>query len=120
MEKWKRLALAEPDRRRRADYGGLALVFAELASRRQMWKLALEGWNVVESQQVLEWQAEAEAKFAHEAIVTVLERQLKKPLAADLVAIVENETDPVRLRKWHALALECNSAEEFLASIGRV
>ncbi len=83
---------------------------------------------MVESQQVLEWQAEAEArgqacgeaKFAHEAIVTVLERQLKKPIAADLAAIVENETDPVRLRKWHALALECNSAEEFLASIGRV
>jgi hypothetical protein len=59
IAQWKRVAEAEPDARRRADYGGLALVFAELAACRLEWKSALEGWNVEQSVQVLEWQAQA-------------------------------------------------------------
>jgi hypothetical protein len=66
IARWKELAQAEPDRRRRGDYGGLALVFAEAAGRRDVWKQALEGWNVIESQQVNEWiavgRAEGEAR----------------------------------------------------------
>jgi hypothetical protein len=62
IEQWKELALAEPDSRRRAEYGALALVFAEPVGRRPLWKQALEKWNMIESQQVLEWMAEGEAK----------------------------------------------------------
>lgn len=54
IAQWKPLALAEPDERRRGDYGGLALVFAELAGCWPQWHQALEGWNVEVSQQVLE------------------------------------------------------------------
>src|SRR5437879_6576395 len=50
IEQWKHLAEQEPDARRRADYGGLALVFAELTDCRPPWKQALEGWNVEQSQ----------------------------------------------------------------------
>jgi hypothetical protein len=46
IEQWKQLALSEPDARRRADYCGLALVFAELTDCRPQWKRALERWNV--------------------------------------------------------------------------
>jgi hypothetical protein len=56
---WLSRATAEPDSRRRSDYGGLALVFAEAAKRHEVWKKALEGWNVTESMQVKEWQAQA-------------------------------------------------------------
>src|SRR5437660_185899 len=45
---------AKLDARRRADYGGLALVFAEAAGRLPAWKEAVKEWNRVESQQVLE------------------------------------------------------------------
>jgi predicted transposase YdaD len=62
IERWKELASAEPDSRRRAEYGALALVFAEAARRREAWKQGLEKWNMIESQQVLEWMAEGEAK----------------------------------------------------------
>lgn len=62
ITRWVALAQAEPDRHLRADYGGLALVFAELTRHRAMWQKALEGWNVVESQQVLEWMKQGEAK----------------------------------------------------------
>ncbi len=61
---WRSLALEELNAQRRGDYGGLALVFAELAGRRPVWREALEGWNMQVSQQVLEWQAEAARKDA--------------------------------------------------------
>lgn len=54
MEEWKRLAALEPNTRVRDEYVGLALVFAELAKCRHEWQQALEGWNVLESQQVKE------------------------------------------------------------------
>ena len=56
---WLGRAAAEADSRRRADHGGLALIFAEAAKRRKVWAKALEGWNVTESKQVMEWQAQA-------------------------------------------------------------
>jgi hypothetical protein len=59
IERWKRVAAAEPDDRLRSDYGALALVFAEAAGRHEVWAEALKGWNVKQSQQVLQWQADA-------------------------------------------------------------
>jgi hypothetical protein len=59
IEKWKELASADPNAQRRADYGGLVLVFAEAAKCWDDWKLALKEWNVIESKQVKEWQDQA-------------------------------------------------------------
>jgi hypothetical protein len=42
IERWKRLAEAETDRRR-ADYAGLARIFAERAGRKDVWRTQLEG-----------------------------------------------------------------------------
>ncbi|MHB1423308.1 MAG: hypothetical protein ACYC3I_08960 [Gemmataceae bacterium] len=54
IQRWIELASQEPDSRRRGDYGGVTLVFAEAAKRLPVWKEALKEWNVIESQQVLE------------------------------------------------------------------
>ena len=62
IEQWLTIARAEPDRHRRSDYGSLALVFAEAANNHEIWAEALGGWNVIESKQVLAWQAEARAE----------------------------------------------------------
>jgi hypothetical protein len=59
IAEWLTRAGAEPDPHRRADYGGLAPVFAEAAKRLEVWAKALKGWNVTESMQVKEWQAQA-------------------------------------------------------------
>jgi hypothetical protein len=64
IAQWVQLAGPEPNSRLRGEYGALALVFAELTRARDQWKKALEGWNVTESQQVLEWMAQGEAKGA--------------------------------------------------------
>ncbi len=55
LNRWKEIAAGEPDATRRGDYGGLAIVFAEAAGRLTLWKEALKGWNMRDSQQVLEW-----------------------------------------------------------------
>ena len=50
---------AEPDARKRADYAGLLLVFAELVKRRDVWEMGLEDWNMIESEIIKKWQAKA-------------------------------------------------------------
>jgi hypothetical protein len=59
IAEWMKLAGQEPDARWRSDLGGLALVFVELTEHTAAWRRALEGWNVRQSPQVLEWQARA-------------------------------------------------------------
>ncbi len=49
IAKWLELAGAEPDARRRGDYGGLALVLAEAGGCSDAWKGALKEWNVIQS-----------------------------------------------------------------------
>ena len=55
IEQWKQIAQTEPDPRRRSDYGGVALIYAEQTAWQNNWDKALEGWNVVESTHVLQW-----------------------------------------------------------------
>ena len=101
MERWKELALAEPDGRRRAEYGALALVFAEPAGRRPLWKQALEKWNMTESQQVLEWMAEGEAKGQLREARALLRDLLEDrfgPLPEALAQRIEAANDITRLR----------------------
>jgi hypothetical protein len=43
IAQWKELAQAEPDLARRADFAGLALVFAEPAGCKSLWRQALMG-----------------------------------------------------------------------------
>jgi hypothetical protein len=62
VQRWKALASAEPNYRRRGEYGGLALVFAEKGKCRELWDKELEGWNVEESAVVNAWIAKAEAR----------------------------------------------------------
>lgn len=104
ITQWVQLAQAEPSSRLRGDYGGLALVFAELTRFRQAWQQALGGWNVTESQQVLEWmaqgKAEGEALGALQAHRTLLRNLLEDrfgPLPADLLQRIEAMTDLERL-----------------------
>jgi hypothetical protein len=62
IDRWKALAEAEPDRRRKGEFAGLALVFADKAGCKELWQEKLEGWNVEESTVVKEWIALGEAR----------------------------------------------------------
>lgn len=115
--RWQELARTEADPQRQADYGGLALVFAEAAGRRPAWKEALKEWNMVQSQQVLEWMAQGEAKGLvqgkAEALLQYLELRFPPGPPADLVSIIRGTTDWALLTEWFAAAVNAPTLEAF-------
>jgi hypothetical protein len=116
MAEWVRLASAETDARRRADFGGLALVFAEAGGCRAAWKQTLKEWNMIQSQQVLEWQAEARAEARAEeraeALLDVLETKFGG-VPTEVASAVRATTDLGRLKGWVILAVKAPSLEQF-------
>jgi hypothetical protein len=117
IEQWKELAQAEPDNRRRADYGGLALVFSELTDCRPLWKQALEGWNVEQSLQVLEWQAEArkagKAEGEAEALLKLLAARFPPAVPPALETRIRSMTDLAQLDRWITAAATAATLDEF-------
>jgi hypothetical protein len=117
IAQWKKLAEAEHDVCLRADYAGLALVFAELTDCRPAWKSALEGWNVEVSQQVLEWQAEAEKRGLRrgkaEAILRILQQRFPPAVATDLKQLIRQTMDLERLDQWLDQAVNADSLSDF-------
>jgi hypothetical protein len=75
IARWQELALQEPEERRRSDYGGLAVVFAELTAGASQWKEALKEWSMRQSQQVQEWRAEGKVQALQEALRGLLEQR---------------------------------------------
>jgi hypothetical protein len=122
IQQWLELARQEPDSRRRGDYGGLALVFAEAAGCSPVWKEALKGWNMIESQQVLEWIAEGEAKGRAEgeanALLRVLEKRFPPGAPPEMLAAIRATTDLERLHQWLDLALTVDSLDSFRQAAG--
>ena len=121
IEAWKQCAAAEPDARRRSDYGGLALVFAERARVAQAWRQGLEGWNMLESKQVLEWQAsartEAEIRTRRESVLRTLELRFPMPLPQDLVRALHGITDKEQLGHWFDAAVTSLSLDAFRVAV---
>jgi hypothetical protein len=116
IEGWKRLADLEPDPQVRLQYAGDALVFAELPGVWEEWKRALEGWNVRESQQVLEWQAEAEVRTRREVLLRLLEKRCKAPAPSDLAEAIQATQDMNLLLLWFDAAAEANTFDDFRAA----
>ena len=114
IEQWKQLAQAEPDARRRADYAGLALVFAELTDCRPVWKQALEGWNVEQSLQVLEWQAQAKADY----LLRVLGKRFPPGATPDLERSIRQTNDVEQLDRWLDAALDAATLTTFRQKAG--
>src|SRR5262249_45090647 len=55
IARWIEIAKAEANEQTRWDLGSLAVVFAEAASRKPLWELALKEWRMVESTFIREW-----------------------------------------------------------------
>jgi hypothetical protein len=121
IRQWVEIASAEPDAKKRADYGGLALVFAEAANSATAWKKALEGWNVIQSQQVLEWQAQARKEGRDEGRKEALLDLLQDKFGAvpgEVAAAVRSEADQGKLRRWSTIAGRVDSLEQFRRDAG--
>jgi hypothetical protein len=122
IQRWIELASQEPDSRLRGDYGGLALVFAEAARRLPVWKEALKEWNVIESQQVLEWmnmgRAEGEAEGEIKSLLSVLAELFPPGAPPDLESAIRETESPNQLQGWIRVAVKSNSLEAFRHATG--
>ncbi len=117
IERWKRLALLEPSSRRRSEYAGLALVFAEAADRRERWELALKEWNVRESVVVNRWKAEARVEGQSSILLTMLEEKFGS-LPVDLSTAIRACADATRLQQWAGTAIRADTLDAFRGAAG--
>jgi hypothetical protein len=109
---WGRLAAGEKDERRRADLGGLAGVFAELADRRPIWKPVLEGWNVERSVFVEEMERRGELRNARTFVELVLRTRLRQHLPPDLLEVIQRQMDQDTLHRWLTEASTIDTLEQ--------
>jgi hypothetical protein len=112
IRRWLDLASGEADPVRRADLG-LARLFAELVKRQGVWRRALEGWNVLESEFMKEW----EAKAAAQVLFRVLENRFKA-VPEDLRTALLAEKDPQRLTDLVDVAFAMRSLSGFRKKAG--
>jgi hypothetical protein len=70
VAEWKRLGLLAPETLR-ADVAAGAVVFAQLTNCRPVWKSELKEWNMLRSEQVDEWQADARREVEEKAILVL-------------------------------------------------
>jgi hypothetical protein len=113
IARWKEIAQAEQDPRRRADYAGLALVFADLTRCRAVWRRHLEGWNVEVSMQVLEWQEQAALRTKKDDVLRVLRKRLDSAIPAELEGTIRGASDPKQLDRWLDAAAGSSTLTEF-------
>lgn len=117
---WKRLADLEPDGEQRRALG-LAVIFAEAAGRGELWRRELQEWNVIESQLVKEWQAQArkdgEIQGTLTALLNVLEARYGS-LPTDLATVLRACANLETLRSWTRLAGKKPSLAEFRQEAG--
>ena len=113
LDRWQALANAEPDASRRADYAGLAVVLAEAAGRRAVWKEALKEWNMVQSQQVLEWMAEGELGAKRQMLLRLLNKRSPPGAPAEVTNAIQASKDPEQISRWFDAAVDAASLAEF-------
>jgi predicted transposase YdaD len=131
IEQWKRLALEEPDERKRSDYGALALIFAEPPKRLAIWQRALEGWNMQQSTVIREWieqgiregrQEGRQEGLDHGAAIVrskllhYLQRQFGD-VPNTLRLRIESQRDLDVLDRWFDQALNAASLDQFQARL---
>jgi len=113
IKQWQELAEKEPASEVRSAYATLALVFAELTNSLPIWKPALEGWNMRQSQVVMGWQAER----ARTDLLEVLEARFQLELPPDLKASLEDIADLEELSRLLKIAATAGSLEAFRAAM---
>ncbi len=118
VRRWRDLALRQEQLHLRADYVALALVFADMADRKELWKAGLGGFNVRESEVVREWRKEAFEEgtltTARAAVVNVLEARFPTvPVPEGVRSALEKNTDVRQLSDWLRRAVLTASPADF-------
>jgi hypothetical protein len=118
VAEWKRLALREPDQRRRRDYGGLAKVFSRLAKREEVWSPYLEGMNVEESSVLREWADSGAVKALREKVMLVLRDRFPGAVPSDLESALNRQRDAAVMSQWFDQAFRAKTLDEVRSAFG--
>jgi hypothetical protein len=122
IEEWQRQASLERNANWRADYGAIALTFADLAKRKGVWQNGLEGWNVRESKFLAGWEKQGmnkgELKARRKDVLRAVQLRLQNPVLIDLVNAINASDDLEELERWFDLSLTANTIAEFRANAG--
>jgi hypothetical protein len=111
---WCVLARRQTQLHVRADYVALALVFADMAGRKQLWKTELEGFDVQESSVVREWRMDATLTTARAAVLNVLEARFPGvPVPEGVRSALAKATDARQLTDWLREAAVTASPADF-------
>ena len=105
-------------------------MFAERAGCLGIWRKALEGWNMWQSQVIKEWKdagrAEGHAEGGAEGTLRTLRRDVLKALRVrlqievppDLAQAIERIADVEVLNRWFEAALNASTLEGFREVVG--
>jgi hypothetical protein len=101
-EEWARLILLETDEERRRDYVGVARLFAEWTRRTEIWKKALEGWDMEtwKSETIETWRNQGDLRTKRADLIEVMELKFKCEVPADMRQRIQQTTDITTLARW--------------------
>ena len=111
IQRWRQIAEQETDLNRRGDFA-LAGVFAGAVGRQDVWRQALEGFQMNESPVARQWRAEARLEGKAEAVLRLVQRW-GVPVPEDLAATIRSSTDSAQLDRWLDLAVAAPTLEQF-------
>jgi hypothetical protein len=117
IERWKVLALREPNAEKRAAYRHFALDFAELTAELVNWQRALEGWEVRESQYSKTFEARGEVKRARADVIEGLRLKFRSAVPEPIRLAIEGTNDLDRINRWFESLFTVNSLAEFEAQM---
>ena len=104
VARWVELALAEPNDRIRRDVGVFANVFANLNPRSDLWRTALEGWQMKTSpfldEIVRETTQEVEGRSGRQMLFAVIGSRLGKSIPDEIRRRISAEKDFARMIRW--------------------
>jgi hypothetical protein len=123
LTRWREQASRIADARVRGDLVRIVLVFAELARRLGAWSDAIKEWNMIESQLVWEWTAdarrEAELTTRREVLLMTLKERFQAPIPEEVTILINQQESIELLRDWFRAALRASSLDEFVAVLRR-
>jgi hypothetical protein len=115
IARWKELTSSRiDDRSRRGDLAGIAMIFAELAGRAIVWKRALEGFEMTESQVVKEWMSQGELKNQRQLLLRLLNKRFPGAVPADVSKLINEQESFDLLNHWFDAAASANSFQDFM------
>ena len=112
VARWVELAIAEPNDRIRRDVGVFANAFAPLNPRPDLWRAALEGWQVKTSPYLDEIAREVRVQTRKEMLIEVIGGHLGQEIPHDILSRIEHEQDLPRLKRWSTVIANVSSFDE--------